>query len=68
MQGVTPYGMVTLDALRLGYQTMTAWTVDLAWRLYLRYPEADEPMQEPAIVLIDELDLHLHPRWQRQLR
>ena len=65
---VTPYGEVALDALSLGYQTMTAWAVDLAWRLYQRYPNAVDPLQKPAIVLIDELDLHLHPRWQRELR
>jgi hypothetical protein len=64
----TPYGEVPLEALSLGYQTMTAWAVDLAWRLYLRYPQAAQPLHEPAIVLIDELDLHLHPRWQRELR
>ncbi len=64
----TPYGEVPLDALSLGYQTMTAWAIDLAWRLYQRYPNAAEPLHEPAIVLIDELDLHLHPRWQRELR
>ena len=68
VQVVTPYGEVPLSALSLGYQTMTAWAVDLAWRLYQHYPEADDPLQQPAIVLIDELDLHLHPRWQRQLR
>jgi predicted ATP-binding protein involved in virulence len=64
----TPYGEVSLEALSLGYQTMTAWAVDLAWRLYQRYPKAAEPLREPAIVLIDELDLHLHPRWQRKIR
>jgi predicted ATP-binding protein involved in virulence len=64
----TPYGEVPLEALSLGYQTMTAWAVDLAWRMYRYYPEADNPLAQPAIVLIDELDLHLHPRWQRQLR
>lgn len=68
VQVATPFGEVPLEALSLGYQTMTAWTVDLAWRLYQRYPDVDEPMLEPAIVLIDELDLHLHPRWQRELR
>jgi hypothetical protein len=64
----TPYGEVPLESLSLGYQTMTALTVDLAWRLYQRYPKAVEPLHEPAIVLIDELDLHLHPRWQRKIR
>jgi len=68
VQVVTPYGEVPLAALSLGYQTMTAWAVDLAWRLYQHYPDADDPLQQPAVVLIDELDLHLHPRWQRQLR
>jgi energy-coupling factor transporter ATP-binding protein EcfA2 len=64
----TPYGEVPLSALSLGYQTMTAWAIDLAWRLYRQYPDAPDPLQMPAIVIIDELDLHLHPRWQRELR
>ena len=68
VQVVTPYGEVPIEALSLGYQTMTAWTVDLAWRLSKHYPDADDPLQMPAIVLIDELDLHLHPRWQREVR
>lgn len=68
VQVLTSYGEVPLEALSLGYQTMTAWTVDLAWRLYQRYPDRAQPMEQPAIVLIDELDLHLHPRWQRELR
>ncbi|MBF0477401.1 MAG: AAA family ATPase, partial [Deltaproteobacteria bacterium] len=29
-------------------------------------PAAD-PLQLPAIVLIDEVDLHLHPRWQQRV-
>ena len=33
VQVKTPYGEVPLDALSLGYQTMTALAVDLAWRL-----------------------------------
>ncbi len=64
----TPYGEVPLSQLSLGYQTMTAWAVDLAWRLYQSFPDSDEPLSRPAIVMVDELDLHLHPRWQRQLR
>ena len=68
VQVVTPYGEVPIEALSLGYQTMTAWTVDLAWRLSIHYPDADDPLQMPAIVLIDELDLHLHPWWQREIR
>jgi len=56
-----------LSELSIGYQTVFAWTVDLAWRMIERYPKSDNPMHEPAVVLIDEVDLHLHPRWQRDL-
>lgn len=63
----TPYGKVPLSALSLGYQITLAWTVDLAWRLFQIYPHSERPLLEPAVVLIDELDLHLHPRWQRTM-
>ncbi|HEY0375349.1 MAG TPA: AAA family ATPase [Pyrinomonadaceae bacterium] len=63
----TPYGRVPLSALSLGYQITLAWTVDLAWRLFQLYPKSETPLLEPAVVLVDELDLHLHPRWQRTM-
>lgn len=63
----TPYGKVPLSALSLGYQITLAWTVDLAWRLFQLYPDSESPLLEPAVVLVDELDLHLHPRWQRTM-
>ncbi len=58
---------VKLRDLSLGYQTLVVWLTDLASKLYVRYPESENPLAEPAIVLIDEIDLHLHPRWQREL-
>jgi putative AbiEii toxin of type IV toxin-antitoxin system len=64
----TPSGMTPLADLSLGYQAMFAWTVDLAWRLFSAYPTSAEPLSESAIVLIDEVDLHLHPSWQRKIR
>ena len=63
----TPYGTVPLSGLSLGYQTTLAWALDLAARLYRRYPESANPLAEPAVVLVDEIDLHLHPRWQREI-
>lgn len=63
----TPYGEVPVSELGLGYQSTLAWVVDLAARMMLAYPESDDPLAEPAVVLIDEIDLHLHPRWQRTL-
>jgi predicted ATP-binding protein involved in virulence len=63
----TPYGWVPMQSLSLGYKSLTAWIVDLASRLFARYSHSDNPLTEPAIVLVDEIDLHLHPRWQRSL-
>jgi predicted ATP-binding protein involved in virulence len=63
----TDYGWVRVDDLGYGYQTMIAWVVDLAKRLFERYPDSNNPLAEPAIVLIDEIDLHLHPEWQRKI-
>ena len=64
----TPYGTVPLSQLSLGYRTVFAWTVDIWWRLLERYPDSPNPVHEPAIVIVDEIDLHLHPRWQRKIR
>ena len=64
----TPYGSVPLRQLSLGYRTVFAWAVDIAWNLSQHYPDSDNPYGESAIVIVDEIDLHLHPRWQREIR
>ena len=63
----TPYGSVPFSGLSLGYQTTLTWVVDLALRMYGRYPDDADPLSKPGIVLIDNIDLHLHPLWQRRL-
>lgn len=63
----TPYGEVPLTALSLGYRTLMAWMIDLTVQLFARYPESPKPLHEAAVVLVDEIDLHLHPKWQRLL-
>jgi predicted ATP-binding protein involved in virulence len=62
-----PEGWLSLSQLSLGYQTMIAWMVDLSARLFKEYPNSKNPIAEPAVVLIDEIDLHLHPKWQRTI-
>jgi hypothetical protein len=64
----TPFATVPISRLSLGYQTMMAWTADIAWRLLNHYPDSTNPLHEPAIVIVDEIDLHLHPQWQRSIR
>lgn len=52
-----------------GQQSMIAMVGDIARRAFLLNPHLgpDAPAKTPGIVLIDELDLHLHPRWQRRI-
>ncbi|MCY4428506.1 MAG: AAA family ATPase [Halieaceae bacterium] len=64
----TPSGPVQFTQLSLGYQTVTALTADIAWRMLYRYPDSKNPLLEPAVVIVDEVDLHLHPQWQRTIR
>ncbi|MGH6895696.1 MAG: AAA family ATPase [Geminicoccaceae bacterium] len=63
----TPDGWVPLRRLGFGYQSQIAWLVDFASRMFERHPDSPDPLAEPAVVLVDEIDLHMHPRWQRQV-
>lgn len=56
---------INLRDLSFGYQTLTALIVDIASKMMEQYPNSSNPLEEPAIILIDEIDLHLHPKWQR---
>ena len=40
---------------------------DIASRMAEGNPDMDEPLMTSGIVLIDEVDLHLHPKWQRTI-
>jgi predicted ATP-binding protein involved in virulence len=64
----TPFGWVNIDELGFGYQSILAMVVDIASRLIEHYPHSPNPLAEPAVILIDEVDLHLHPKWQRTLQ
>lgn len=56
---------INLRDLSFGYQTLTALIVDIASKMMEQYPNSSNPLEEPSIILIDEIDLHLHPKWQR---
>ena len=58
---------ITLQDLSDGYRSMLALGVDLLRWLINAFPNSDDPMQEAGVVLIDELDSHLHPQWQRYI-
>lgn len=54
-----------ISHLSAGYQSLLWMVMNLAYRLALLNPEKAEALGETAgIVLIDEIDMHLHPKWQ----
>ena len=58
---------LTLDQLGGGYRVMLARVADLARRMAQGNPHREFPCTCEAIVLIDEIDLHLHPAWQQRI-
>lgn len=56
-----------LDTLSDGERGSILLVADLAQRLVTANPGASDPLSGPGIVLIDEIELHLHPRWQRAI-
>ena len=57
----------TFDVRQLsdGEKCLLALVGDLARRLAIANPSENEPLRGSGVVLVDELDLHLHPAWQR---
>jgi hypothetical protein len=60
-------GLVPTIGLSDGYGSILALAGDLVWRMILAFPSSDNPLLEEGVVLIDELDIHLHPSWQRDI-
>jgi predicted ATP-binding protein involved in virulence len=52
-----------------GVRNMVAMVADIAWRAAVLNPHhgPDAHLRTEGVVLIDELDLHLHPAWQRRV-
>lgn len=50
-----------------GEKSVIALVGDLARRLSIANPKRENPLEGEGIVLIDEIDLHLHPTWQEKI-
>jgi ABC-type oligopeptide transport system ATPase subunit len=53
--------------LSQGEQATVSWIADMIGWIFWDEKKAVAPAEMQALVLLDELDLHLHPRWQRTL-
>lgn len=56
---------MTVNQLSDGEKCLMAMVGDLARRLAIANPLRENPLHGEGIILIDEIDLHLHPKWQR---
>ncbi len=54
-----------LRELSDGYQAFLVIVFDLLLRYPYLFPQLEDPLSGNALVVVDEVDLHLHPRWQR---
>jgi Tol biopolymer transport system component len=59
---VLPY-----PALSDGYRAFICWVGDLLYHLNMICPKGKQLVEMRGVVLVDEVDLHLHPEWQRHL-
>ena len=58
-----------MDEMSDGYKNTLSMIGDIAYRMAVLNPILGEQVLEktPGIVLIDEIDLHLHPQWQQTI-
>jgi len=81
--GVTPDGLrmqhrgveLTLQSLSHGYRTTAAFVADLVMHIaalegrvrFESLPDGRVIVPHPGVVLVDEMELHLHPSWQKKI-
>lgn len=63
----TDDGVIPIQRLSQGMSSLLNWAGVLLQRLYEVYGDSAHPETERALVLLDEVDAHLHPSWQRKV-
>lgn len=59
--------LLEIGQLSDGQRAVLTLAADLAWRMAHGNPHLEDPLSSEAIVLIDEVELHLHPSWQQRV-
>ena len=59
--------VIEFNKLSQGEKCYLSLICDLARRFAIANPNSDKPLEGEGIVLIDEVDLHLHPKWQFEI-
>jgi predicted ATPase len=58
---------IPVNLLSDGEETLITRVSDLARKLATHYPDMENPLEGIGIILIDEIELHMHPTWQRMI-
>ncbi len=58
---------VPFGALSDGYRAYLGWISDLLYHLCMGAASGAKLVDSPGVVLVDEIDLHIHPAWQRTI-
>ncbi len=66
-EGGETYNPVTFEQLASGFRSLILMVGDMIIRLFKSQPTINEPSELAGIIIIDELDLHWHPKLQREL-
>lgn len=59
--------LIPFNALSDGYRAFLGWVGDLLFHIEQSCPSGKKLVDNEGIVLIDEIDLHLHPAWQMKI-
>lgn len=58
---------VPFDALSDGYRAFIGWVADFLFHVTRGVPSGHKLNETAGIALVDEIDLHMHPQWQREV-
>jgi hypothetical protein len=58
---------VPLQALSDGYRAYVGWIADLLYHVCMGAPSGLKLVENRGVVMVDEVDLHLHPEWQQRV-
>ena len=63
----TDDGLVPIDQVSQGMSSIFGWVGTMLQRMYEIHARSPKPELEPALVLVDEIEAHLHPEWQQKI-
>jgi hypothetical protein len=64
---VTDDGKIPIELISQGSVSLMGWIGVLLQRLYEIHGDDEDPTKRYALVLIDEIDAHMHPEWQQSV-